>query len=248
VEKLIDLGDGLSVCRVLVTEVKEQDLNARMMEHGMFAQLVSNVRKRGQLESLPYCAIPRGGEEIEIVSGHHRFQAAAAAGLGDVVILLDESGLNRSQITAKQIAHNALAGFDDPAVLAQLLATVTDVDDLLETFIGADQPTQLQQEPIVFPEIEFEYKSLSFAFLPHQMDNFTHLMDQLQGRQDFVAAASLDQYEDFANAISKYARVKQIGRASTVVAYLVDVALRELATIAQLEALAADGDGDDPAS
>jgi len=215
----------------------------------MFAQLTANVRNRGALESLPLCAVPEGSDQVEIVSGHHRFQAAAAAGLPDVIILLDQSGLTRTDITAKQIAHNAIEGFDDPGVLRQLLDSLgNDVDALLETFIGAELIEQPKLEPIVFPDVEFEYKVLSFAFLPHQLDNFDQLMDQLQGRQDLVPAAPMEQYDAFVKAISKYARVKRIGRAANAVAYLTEVALRELATIEQLEALGQDGEGDDPAS
>lgn len=240
-QKLLDLGHGISICRVALNEVKEQDLNARMMEHGMFAQLTANVRRRGTLESLPYCAIPRGGEQIEIVSGHHRFQAAGAAGLEDVVILLDESGLERSQITAKQLAHNAISGFDDPDTLAQLLASITNVDDLLETFIGADQIELPKTEPIVFPDLEFTYRTLSFAFLPHQLDNFQLLIDSLAGRQDIVAVAPMELYETFTQAVSRFSRVKKIARASTVVALLTDIALRE-AALAEAEEAEAEAD------
>ena len=104
-EKLADLGSGLIIARVKVADVREQDINARIMKPEMMKQLTDNIRKRGQLESLPYCALT---DKIEIISGHHRFRAAREAGMKEVIVILDISGLNRSQIAAKQIPHNAI--------------------------------------------------------------------------------------------------------------------------------------------
>jgi len=243
--KLLELGPNLWLAKIGTGEAKEQDSNARMMEEGMFAQLTANIRKRSGLESLPFCATPKDSEEVEIVSGHHRFQAAAAAGLKEVFILYDDSGLSRQEITAKQIAHNAIEGFDDPETLKQLLASIGDVDLLLETFIGADQIQIPKLDPIVFPDVEFSYRTLSFAFLPHQMASFDLLMDTLAGRQDFVGVAEMAIYDDFVRAVSRFARVKKIGRVSTALALITEVALKEVATIEALEALDEPAAGDE---
>lgn len=55
-QELYDLGNGMSVCKVDINkELREQDLNARIMSGQAFSQLVKNIKKRGGLESLPYC-------------------------------------------------------------------------------------------------------------------------------------------------------------------------------------------------
>jgi hypothetical protein len=231
-ERLLDLGNGMSIAKAAIGELKEQDLNARVMDHGMFAQLVANVRKRNSFESLPYCAFPAGAEEIEIISGHHRVQAYAAAGYKEVVFLLDESGLTRSQITAKQLAHNAIAGYDDQQVLQRLLDSISDVDDLLE---------MPKLEPIAFPDVSIEYRTLSFAFLPHQLENFELLLDSLTGRQEMIAVAPMELYDAFVKAVSRFSRVKRIGRAATAVALLTEIALQE-AQRAEDEEAAAEAD------
>ena len=64
-EQLADLGSGLIIARVRISDIKEQDINARIMKAEMFKQLVDNIKKRGQLESLPLCALM---EKIEIIS------------------------------------------------------------------------------------------------------------------------------------------------------------------------------------
>lgn len=80
------------MARVDPSSLREQDLNARTMPREKFNQLVENVKRRGQLEELPYCAETEKG--IEIVSGHHRVRAAKNAGLETIPVLLDRSGLS----------------------------------------------------------------------------------------------------------------------------------------------------------
>lgn len=245
-QRLVDLGAGLSICSAKISELREQDLNARVMDDAMFAQLVANIRRRGRLESLPYCAVAEGGtlEDIEIVSGHHRVRGAAAAWGADAEIpfLLDESGLTRSQITAKQLAHNAIEGQDDPDIIRQLLAKIPNIDDLLETFIGAELAAP-KVEPVIFPDIAIEFRTLSFAFLPHQMAAFDALMDSLAGRQDVVGVAPMEMFEPFVAAVGRYSRVKRVGRAATVIAELTEIALREALLAEAQRKGAEDGDG-----
>ena len=90
---MAELEDGIVLARVPSDLPKEQDINARTMDDDKFNQLVSNIKKRGTLEQLPYCALTNKG--VEVVSGHHRMKAARIAGLDTVEILLDRSGLTR---------------------------------------------------------------------------------------------------------------------------------------------------------
>ena len=110
-EVIYDMGSGLVIAKVQIDQVKEQDINARIMKNEMQDQLTANIKKRGQLESLPFLVLVNG--KLEIVSGHHRIKSARAAGLKELIVILDVSGLTRSQIVAKQLAHNAISGFDE---------------------------------------------------------------------------------------------------------------------------------------
>lgn len=60
--------------RVPAECIREQDINARIMKNEMQRQLTDNIKKRGQLESLPFCALTEDGNRIEIISGHHRIR------------------------------------------------------------------------------------------------------------------------------------------------------------------------------
>lgn len=73
-EVIYDMGSGLVIAKVPLDKVKEQDINARIMKNEMQDQLTANIKKRGQLESLPLFVLVDG--KLEIISGHHRVKSA----------------------------------------------------------------------------------------------------------------------------------------------------------------------------
>src|SRR5437762_1667585 len=109
-EKVLDLGNGLELWKVPPSALREQDVNARSMPKAMFERLSQTIGRDKRLESLPLCAKTERG--LELISGHHRTRAATAAGLTEMFTLVDVTGLTRSQIAAKQLAHNAIEGQD----------------------------------------------------------------------------------------------------------------------------------------
>lgn len=141
-EKIADMGAGLIIAKVPAECIREQDINARIMKNEMQRQLTDNIRKRGQLESLPLCALTQDGNRIEIISGHHRIRSGKDAGIKEFWVILDVSGLSRSKIVAKQIAHNAISGFDDQSTLKELAKMLEDVDDMIESYAGTDGKLQ----------------------------------------------------------------------------------------------------------
>ena len=216
-ERIADLGSGLIIAKVKIANIKEQDINARIMKPEMFKQLVDNIKKRGQLESLPLCVMAE--DKIEIISGHHRIRAAREAGMEDIVVILDISGLSRSQIAAKQIAHNAISGFDDQSTLKEIVKLIEDVDDMLESYIGKDimgEP-MAELEKLLSPKVEFDWKNITFTFLPHQMADLEKLISVLESTSpDLVGVAPIEEHKPFMEAINKYqkfANVKNTGAA-----------------------------------
>ena len=165
-EKIYDMGTGLIIAKVQIDKVREQDINARIMKKEMQDQLTANIKNRGQLESLPLLAEKDG--VLEIVSGHHRIKSARAAGMKEIIAIIDVSGLSRSKIASKQLAHNAISGFDDPSVLREICKMLDDVDDMLESFIGKDimeEPLE-QYNKLLSPEVHFDFKNITFCSCP----------------------------------------------------------------------------------
>src|SRR5262249_25601288 len=117
-QRVLELGSGLELWRVPPSALREQDVNARSMPKAMFERLAQTIGGDKRLESLPLCAKTERG--LELISGHHRTRAATAAGLTEMFTLVDVTGLSRSQIAAKQLAHNAIEGTDNEQLLAEI--------------------------------------------------------------------------------------------------------------------------------
>lgn len=218
-EQIADMGSGLIIAVVPAECIREQDINARIMKNEMQRQLTDNIKKRGQLESLPFCALTEGGNRIEIISGHHRIRSGKDAGIKQFFVILDVSGLNRSRIVAKQIAHNAISGFDDQSTLKELAKMMEDVDDMIESYAGKDilAEPEAELEKYLSPTVEFEWKNLTFTFLPHQIADLTKLIDALENtKPDFLGVADIEQHKPFLETLTKYqqfANVKNTGAA-----------------------------------
>lgn len=210
-EVIYDMGSGLVIAKVQIDRVKEQDINARIMKNEMQDQLTANIKKMGQLESLPFLVLVDG--KLEIVSGHHRIKSARAAGLKELIVILDVSGLTRSQIAAKQLAHNAISGFDDDSTLREIVKMITDVDDMLESFIGKDimeEPLE-QYDKLASPAVHFDFKNITFAFLPHQINDMDILLKNLEhSGADIIGVAAYEQCERFVETLDKYQKFSDI--------------------------------------
>jgi len=224
---LADLGYGVVVAKVDVSLIREQDKNAHLMKPEMFRQLSENIKKRGGLESLPFCALT---DKVEMISGHHRLRAAKEAGLKEIIVLLDTTGLTRSQIAAKQLAHNAINGFDDPSMLKEIAKMITDVDDMIESFIGKDilgEPLA-ELEKLLSPTLDFDWKQIQFVFIPHQLKNLELFVEKTGGSFDFVGAAHVEQYEKLMDSLQKYQNFKNVKNLGTAINAMIEAANREM--------------------
>lgn len=196
-EKKLELDNGISIWKVHLDACREQDKNARVMSPEKFDRLKENIRKDGRLESLPLCVkrVNQGGnEEFLIVSGHHRIRAARSAGLTEIFIMVLEEELTRDQIVAKQLAHNALTGYDDPIMLKDLYMEIQNINAKLESGIldgemAIDLPT-VSVDELTF---DFDYEILNILFLPKQVQK----LDEVLARIEPEAKVYLADKEDF---------------------------------------------------
>lgn len=217
-EVVADMGHGLVIAKVKLADIREQDINARIMKNETQKQLTDNIKKRGQLESLPFCALI--DEKIEVISGHHRIRSAKDSGvMQEIFVILDISGLRRSQVAAKQLAHNAINGYDDQSTLREIAKMIDDVDDMMESYIGKDvlgEPLA-ELEKLIAPKVEFDWRNVTFTFLPHQIDDLEKLISVLQSvSPDIIGVAPIEDHKPFIEAITKFqtfANVKNTGAA-----------------------------------
>lgn len=177
------------------------------------------------------CHQPGGEGPVEIISGHHRMRAARAAGMTEIPIILDVRPMRRSEIVAKQIAHNELSGTPDSDVLAQLIAMIDNVDDLLMTGLDESQLPSVDADDtrLAIPSGEFDWRMATLLFLPHQMEDFQEAISHIDTATDLVGVAGVEQFEAFASGVHEYGRVINVRNFTTIVALLTDLARREVA-------------------
>jgi len=219
------IGPEMELRMVKIADLREQDINARVMQPREMERLVENIRERGLPESVPYCVETSKG--VEVVSGHHRVRAARQSGMSAMVVMVDMSGLTLSQIRSKQIAHNAIAGRDDETVLRQMIDQINDVNDMLATGL----PDDLLPLPVIetnpalgTPHADFEWRTCALTFLPHQIEAFRDVVESLDGAQDFVGIAPVECFDDFAQYLAAFARFREIRSVGTTVAVLTRIA------------------------
>lgn len=219
------IGPDMELRMVKITDLREQDVNAQVMQPREMERLVENMRDRGVPESVPYCCETEKG--VEVISGHHRVRAARQSGLGAMVVLVDTSKMSLSQIRSKQIAHNALVGSSDETILRKMIEQINNVDDLLATGL----PDDLLPLPVVetgvtlgTPHADFEWRTAAITFLPHQMTQFREVVEHLDGAQDMVGVAPVECFDDFAQYLASFARFREIRSVGTAIAVLTRIA------------------------
>lgn len=220
-----DMGSGLLIVKIPLDVVVEQDVNARIMKNEMQDQLTANIAKRGQLESLPY--LTEDGNKVRIISGHHRIKSARQAGIKEIYAILDVSGLTRSQEAAKQLAHNAISGFDDQSTLKEIVKMISDVDDMLESYVGKDILAEPMAEfdKLISPAVQFDFRTLVFAFLPHQLQNFELLVKELEkAGPEIVGVAEYEQGKRFVETLSKYQQFQDVRNLGAAISSMIEAA------------------------
>lgn len=220
-----DMGSGLLIVKIPLDVVVEQDVNARIMKNEMQDQLTANIAKRGQLESLPY--LTEDGNKVRIISGHHRIKSARQAGIKEIYAILDVSGLTRSQEAAKQLAHNAISGFDDQSTLKEIVKMISDVDDMLESYVGKDILAEPMAEfdKLISPSVQFDFRTLVFAFLPHQLQNLELLVKELEkAGPEIVGVAEYEQGKRFVETLSKYQQFQDVRNLGAAISSMIEAA------------------------
>lgn len=151
--------------------------NARFMRHEQFNRLVANVRRDGRLTSVPLAwRMPDG--RYQVLSGNHRTKAAVEAGLEVIDVMVIDQELSEQQRIALQLSHNAIAGEDDAAILADLFEKLEDVDwreysGLDDKVLDLLQPADLAS----ISEANLEFQTLTIVFLPNELDRVKQAME-----------------------------------------------------------------------
>src|SRR5437879_1707403 len=177
-QRILELVNGLELWKVRPSALREQDVNARSMPKAMFERLSQTIGRDKRLESLPLCA--RTDKGLEIISGHHRTRAATAAGLSELFTLVDVTGLSRSQIAAKQLAHDAIEGQDNEQLLAEIYRQIEDAESKLEAFVDQKLDVEVPRVKIEGLDVEIDFKTVLLIFLPRVKERLDRALEYLR--------------------------------------------------------------------
>jgi hypothetical protein len=222
----LELGNGLELWKVHPSALREQDVNARSMPKAMFERLAQTIARDKRLESLPLCAKTERG--LEIIAGHHRVRAATAAGISEMFIMVDVTGLSRSQIAAKQLAHNAIEGQDNEQLLAEIYQQIEDAESKLEAFIDAKLDIEVPKVKIEGLDVEIDFKMVLLIFLPRVKERLDRALEYLRSsgqRLDGVYIAADSDYAPLEKAVRKINEEYDVRVVADIIGKMADLAL-----------------------
>jgi hypothetical protein len=223
----LELGNGLELWKVHPSSLREQDVNARSMPKAMFERLAQTIARDKRLESLPLCAKTERG--LEIISGHHRVRAATAAGISEMFALVDVTGLTRSQIAAKQLAHNAIEGTDNEQLLAEIYRQIDDAESKLEAFINEKLDVEIPKVKIEGLDVEIDFKTVLLIFLPRVKERLDRALEYLRSsgqKLDGVYIAADSDYSPLEKAVRKIHEEYDIRVVADIIGKMADLALQ----------------------
>lgn len=229
---------------------KPQTQNARFMTAQQMEQLVANIRRDRVLTSLPLMYedpdLKAAGEPVEeILSGHHRVEAAIAAPLASIAYLCITSKLTDAQKVAIQLSHNAIVGQDDPATLAAMYAGL-DLDARM--YSGLDDTVLKAMEDVALTglNVGIKYQEMHLFFLPEDEAVVAEALKDIEkaARKNQAYVARFADFDDFFETAVRVKSKFEAFNTGVAVRLLVDLAKQRLAQLeqrlAQLEAEAAE--------
>lgn len=184
--------------RVAAKALKPRGKNARFMTAEQMKLLTENIQRDGTLTSLPLAYLRDDGT-LELISGHHRVEAAKAAGLDEIEAIIITTRLSETRLTGLQLSHNAITGQDDKNVLADLYGTLDLemrrysglTDDSFEGFDG------LGLDSLGIGAITYE--ELRISFLPNDRDEFLAYLKRVsaEAAKRPTIAAPREDFDEF---------------------------------------------------
>ncbi len=220
-------------------ELKLLDKNARYMKAEQFQVLVENVKKDGNLSSLPLCYRESDGK-LRVLSGNHRIMAARKAGVEQVLVMVVAGDKNTDEKMAIQLSHNAIAGQDDLVILKELWESIQDIQSRM--YAGLDSDTLKSLQGIQFAAIaeqRLRYKLTNFMFLPEEIEDLDQLLKETAAAfaGDVVYLANLKTFDAFFDLVVRVKKRCQIKNSAAAFLKIMELARMGLEQMMEEEAL-----------
>ena len=160
-----------------------------------------------------------------IISGHHRVQAAREAGLENILVMVAKPE-DKDDIVSKQLAHNELVGIDDETILSELFTSIEDVSKRIATGINDDICK------IDYTSLNFrigEFKEFTVLFMPEDEGYTDEVMSQVAERlsiksKSAIRLTNIKYWERFATVIRTIKKCENIKSNGTAFIRMVELA------------------------
>lgn len=204
-------------------ELKPAPKNARFMKQETFAQMSANIAQDGNLASLPFCWYD--GNAYWILSGHHRVDAARAAGVEQILFLYTDRQLSQAERVAIQLSHNALVGADNLATLKELYDVLDSIE--AQQYAGLDDITIGKLEEVVpaaFQDAAVQFEEIVLLFLPEEIERLDALVEKLRAYSSHkVYAARLADWTRFWDMLLRFKQTQEIVNTATAINVMLDI-------------------------
>ena len=202
----------IEVRKVPLKALKARDKNARFMTTEQIRRLSDNLKRDGALTGTVLVYWPASEERGEILSGHHRVEAAINAGIEEdwAHVILNE--LTEVRKVSIQLSHNAIVGQDDPAILADMYSNLDSLvekaysgltDDDVANFDGVDI-SSIGSTGVI-------YREVNILFLDGKEELFKEVVERaaaVQGQRN-MPQFHLASDADFEKFFDSLVRIKQ---------------------------------------
>ncbi len=217
--KVVDLDNGISIWKVHIDYLREQDKNARSMSNTKFNRLADNIKRDNRLESMMLCVENEGRDEFSIISGHHRARAARAAGIDTVHIMVINETLTDSQIKSKQLSHNALSGIDDPQIVKEIYEAIEDIKEKMASGINEDEMAEMERQIDVDGiALNVDFEVVNIVFFPEHKEKFDRMLATMTAQTgENILISESDRFQAFKTAVQGIANNNNIRNVSTII-------------------------------
>ena len=218
--------------------LKARPKNARYMTAEQMRRLTHNIQADGVVTSTVLLYHPDPDAAPEILSGHHRVEAAIAAGIEELDAHVITTELTEERKSAIQLSHNAITGQDDMAVLRELYEGLPLGDKLYSGLVDDDVRAFDGLDATSLGVNVLQYYELSLQFLPDDLDEFHKARDRIEAaakRKD-APIFHLARMDDFDLLFDSIVRVKETRNVHNSAIALHLMATLALERLDQLEA------------
>ena len=227
------ISDSLEVRLVHIDRIRERDVNARVMDSGLFDTLTENIQREGTLESLPLLHEKEFQDaDYEIISGHHRLRAARRAGIEVIPALVYTKELSEDEVISKQLSHNALSGYDDPETLKRMYDAIGDFEWKVASGVSEiDLGIEGDAVSLSDVDITFDFEPVLIMFLRPDVEKFDELLDKSKSLAEQKYMANISEFRKFSkvvNAVSEYSGIRNIAGIVSIICDLAKERLNQL--------------------